>query len=765
MLKGPHRFRLMLERVARARWQTGIALGVAVVVATFPFWAGALGAHLVRSKLSARIGVPVSVDKGRAGAGTVVLSRVVVGSPGRPSLLVADRVHLPFSAAWGRGTVVLEGTRIEVERGGPSDNLGPLLARLAGSGKSGARDQATAGGGGGAQRGPALSIKNAGLRARDNHRGAELQVGALDVELVPGERLTVAARQASGSIRVRGGDRDPNFGASDVRATVALAGLRPVGPPDVNIEDGYLQVLPTLGLTGIRGTVRPAQGGAGEIGASARRHTLVIDLAGSYGGARQSLWTATGEIEPPGERGPLELAVSLRAARFSLAKIKDILPPSVLQPADTSVDAALDLRFRDGRLAFKGNLDVTGLNLRHQKVAMEPVMGMNVGLVLDGAVEPARRRVELTLLEGRLRHLIARLSGAVELASGTFRFTDGTKMDMVPKIELQFEVPRLPCAKLHESIPGPIVPHLRGFVLQGNFEADIRAKIDYAMLDQLELGGRVGIGGCRVAKAPEEVTALGGPNSVVQIVEVPSAEKNALPGATELMAFALGPDNPDFVPYEEVSPHIVNSIMTTEDSGFFRHRGWVTPEFKSALRRNLAGGGFRLGASSITMQMVKNVLLSREKTLSRKLQELFLVWYIEQQLPKERILELYFNAIEFGPRLYGIGPAARHYFGKSASDITPLEAAFFSSILPSPKRRYIQYCHGQLYPPWEKYVRRILARVHERGRLTPEEYAAAAASTLTFDLTERKLSEQECLAWVRKITQRPAESAPPEGEN
>ena len=106
--------------------------------------------------------------------------------------------------------------------------------------------------------------------------------------------------------------------------------------------------------------------------------------------------------------------------------------------------------------------------------------------------------------------------------------------------------------------------------------------------------------------------------------------------------------------------------MTTEDNGFFKHRGWVTSEFRTALKRNLQRGGFRGGASSITMQMVKNVLLSHEKTLSRKLQELFLVWYLEQEIPKERILELYFNAIEFGPRIYGIGPAARHYFGKNA---------------------------------------------------------------------------------------------------
>ena len=202
--------------------------------------------------------------------------------------------------------------------------------------------------------------------------------------------------------------------------------------------------------------------------------------------------------------------------------------------------------------------------------------------------------------------------------------------------------------------------------------------------------------------------------------------------------------------------------MTTEDNGFFKHRGWVTSEFRAALKRNLQRGGFRGGASSITMQMVKNVLLSQEKTLSRKLQELFLVWYLEHEIPKERILELYFNAIEFGPRIYGIGPAARHYFGKNASDLTSLEAAFFSSILPSPKRRYIQYCHGALLPPWERYIHRILAKVHERGRIDDEAYAAAASQKLEFDRSEASFNERQCLEWVKKITARPEPEAPPD---
>ena len=164
------------------------------------------------------------------------------------------------------------------------------------------------------------------------------------------------------------------------------------------------------------------------------------------------------------------------------------------------------------------------------------------------------------------------------------------------------------------------------------------------------------------------------------------------------------------------------------------------------------------------MQMVKNLLLSREKTLSRKFQELFLVWYVEQLLTKQRILELYFNAIEFGPRLYGIGPAARHYFGKSAADLTPLEAAFFSSILPSPKKRYVQYCHGALSAQWEKYLRRILSKMHERGRLNDEEFATAMASTLLFDKTELTMTEKQCVAWVAKITAKPEPEPEPEAE-
>jgi membrane peptidoglycan carboxypeptidase len=155
------------------------------------------------------------------------------------------------------------------------------------------------------------------------------------------------------------------------------------------------------------------------------------------------------------------------------------------------------------------------------------------------------------------------------------------------------------------------------------------------------------------------------------------------------------------------------------------------------------------GASSITMQMVKNVLLYREKTLARKLQELFLTWHVENTLTKDRILEIYLNVIEYGPGLYGIGPAAYHFFGKKAKDLNPTEAAFFSTILPAPKERYKQYCAGTLTRWTEGKIDRILQIMLKRDRLTQAEYDTAIATPLLFSKDGME-SEEDCMKRVKK---------------
>jgi hypothetical protein len=727
-----------------------VGIGVAIVLgALYPWAVGTVAANVVASKLSARLGRPVTVAKGRAGFGVTLFDVRVAGTTGA-DLATIGRVVAPFSVAFGgQGPVRLSELKADVVRGGSDDNVTSILEKLRGRGGG-------AGGGKAGSSPPGIVIESATIEAHDRASGLSVAVDGLEGEIIPNGRLALHARGVHGVLALAGDDQGPRFGADEVHVEAPLEGQRPKGLPALRVRGGFATPLPTLSLTGISGVVSPPPVDPAAPAGTASR-SVTIDLHGSYGGAREDLWTAKGHAD----FDKVEGALALRAEQFSLDKIADVLPKSVLAPERTRLDAAFDLSWSAGVVRFGGDLSAVGVSLQADALASDPVENVSVGIAVRGDVVPAARRIELERLEARVRDLTARLAGTVELPSGTYRFGNGRKLPFVPKIDLTFSVPRLPCAKLLASVPAAFTPKLDGFVLKGLFEAQVGAKIDFADLDALELRGKVGIDGCQVLKAPDAVTALANDGSIVVEVEVPPPPgPGHVAGETETMSVVVGAQNPDFAPYEQIAPALVNSIMTTEDNGFFKHRGWVPSEFKSALKRDLAHGGFRLGASSITMQMVKNVLLSQEKTLSRKLQELFLVWYLEQNLPKERILELYFNAIEFGPRIYGIGAATRHYFGKRPADLNPVEAAFFSSILPSPKRRYVQYCHGALTAQWDKYVHRIVAKVHERGRLTDEEAAQWAVTPLVFDRKEATFTEKQCLDWVKSMV--PAKS--PEGE-
>ena len=729
-------YRLLLDKRA---WAVVVC---AILAATYPFSCGALGSRLVTSKLAAKLGVEVECKKARAGWSSISIWNLTIGPKARPLLTIA-RADVPFAAAWGSGTLTLISPRAEIQRGGPEDNTATLLARLRKPSGRASNDKPASY--------PRVVVKQGSLRLDDAKSDLSLSVANFDATWEPSRRFTISATEIEGKLGAH--ENAPSFGAEAVTVEGPLAGVRPHGFPQISVKEGQVQLLPNLPLTGITGSLRPTPQGEDAVD---------VMFAGSYAGAKRSLWTATGKLKPAVDWSNVDGQVALRAERFSLDKIADVLPASVLEPENTEIDAAIEARFTGRRVALSGKLDVSGLSISHQKLAAEPVESATFTLRFDAAVDRDKRRLDLGFLEGKIGSLTARLAGSVELPVGVFKFKNGHELKMLPKIDLTLQVPRASCAKILASIPAPLVPKLQGFALQGFFEANVYAKIDFANLDALDLGGKVGIDGCQVQKAPDEILALAGPESIPQTVEVPPPPAGGK--ENETLSFDIGPDNPDFVPYDKISPYLTAAIMTTEDSGFFKHRGWVSPEFKTALRRNIVGGGFRLGASSITMQMVKNVLLGREKTLSRKFQELFLVWYVEKILTKARILELYFNAIEFGPRLYGIGAAARHYFGKSASDLSPLEAAFFSSILPSPKRRYVQYCHGTLTAQWEKYLHRILSKMHERGRLDDEEFTTAMASTLVFDKTELTMTEKQCVDWVRKITAKPEPEPEPEAE-
>jgi monofunctional biosynthetic peptidoglycan transglycosylase len=140
------------------------------------------------------------------------------------------------------------------------------------------------------------------------------------------------------------------------------------------------------------------------------------------------------------------------------------------------------------------------------------------------------------------------------------------------------------------------------------------------------------------------------------------------------------------VPLSRISPSLQRAVIVAEDANFYSHHGvdWVA--LKAAAETDLEKKRWKLGGSTITQQLAKNLYLTPARTPWRKLRELAIAWKLEAELPKRRILELYLNSIEWGERIYGAEAAARHYFGRPASDLTLRESAQLAAMIPAPRR-------------------------------------------------------------------------------
>ena len=139
------------------------------------------------------------------------------------------------------------------------------------------------------------------------------------------------------------------------------------------------------------------------------------------------------------------------------------------------------------------------------------------------------------------------------------------------------------------------------------------------------------------------------------------------------------------VPLSRIAPVLRRAVILTEDQNFYRHHGIDWEATRLALESDIDKRRLRIGGSTITQQLAKNLYLSPARTPWRKLREMAIAVEMERLLPKTRILELYLNSIEWGERVYGVEAASRHYFGHSAAQLSPLEAATLSAMIASPR--------------------------------------------------------------------------------
>lgn len=159
------------------------------------------------------------------------------------------------------------------------------------------------------------------------------------------------------------------------------------------------------------------------------------------------------------------------------------------------------------------------------------------------------------------------------------------------------------------------------------------------------------------------------------------------PVRTAYMMQRPGPVVMEWRPLARISPALKRAVVDAEDASFYRHHGIDIHEMEASWTKNLRKKRYARGFSTITMQLARNLFLMPHKNLLRKGLEIVIALQMELVLPKDRILELYLNLIEWGDGIYGAEAAARHYFNKPALDLNADEAAFLASIVPSPRRR------------------------------------------------------------------------------
>jgi monofunctional biosynthetic peptidoglycan transglycosylase len=203
----------------------------------------------------------------------------------------------------------------------------------------------------------------------------------------------------------------------------------------------------------------------------------------------------------------------------------------------------------------------------------------------------------------------------------------------------------------------------------------------------------------RLSRASPKTTAF---------IEMYRAERRA-EGKSDRVAWT-------WVPYSAISPALKRAVLVGEDIGFFSHHGFEVAEMKNALREAIEDKEMPRGASTITQQLAKNLWLSPSRNPLRKVEEAVLTWQIERRLGKRRILELYLNTVELGPGVYGAEAAARHWFGKSAADLTEEEAAQLAASLPNPE----DWHPGSPSAAYRRHVQRILRRMEKASWIDNE---------------------------------------------
>lgn len=280
--------------------------------------------------------------------------------------------------------------------------------------------------------------------------------------------------------------------------------------------------------------------------------------------------------------------------------------------------------------------------------------------------------------------------------------------------EAQLHTDPLDAQALFNSFPQGLFESLEGMQVAGKLKYDMAFHLDTGLPDSVKFDSGLKSEGFRIIKMGK---------TDFDVINHPFVYTPYEKGKP-VRDIIVGPENPDYTPINQIAPDLRNALLTSEDYNFFTHKGFNEKAFRVSIATNFKEKSFKRGASTISMQLVKNAFLSRNKTLSRKVEEILIVWLIENEhiVPKERMYEVYLNIIEWGRNIYGIGEAARYYFAKSPADLNLGESIFLAFVVPRPKAALNWFVPGgglqvRNVRGYFKLIGKIMAR---RGLIAPD---------------------------------------------
>ncbi len=417
-------------------------------------------------------------------------------------------------------------------------------------------------------------------------------------------------------------------------------------------------------------------------------------------------WKMTGNFSQ--RRETFDLSI------YPVSGIKQHLPVlSSLTGADCSFDtvhlAMSDLRYANGKLDIAGHFSAHDLQFFHKKISQDTVRLKRI--FFDPFIRVSANALQLdSSTRFRLNSIIARPFFRIERNRKTI-------------FELKVRTDPAEATDFFYSLPEGMFDVVRDVEGTGKLEYSLDFRFDTSSPDSLifESGMKkhrfrlTGFGKDDLRKMNTEFTHYVYENDRLhRLVEV-------------------GPANPAFCTLDSISHFFQSAVLSSEDGNFFHHRGFNEDAFRSSIATNYKAGKFQRGGSTISMQLVKNVYLTRKKTISRKAEEALIVWLIENNrlVTKQRMFEVYLNIIELGPGIYGIGEAAQFYFAKRPAELDLAESIFLASLLPHPKWFRSSFDEsGNLKPHLEGYFRIVSNFMLKKNLITQQQYDQLIPSVL-----------------------------------